>query len=102
MNSRLRRMVLLGFVLLFLGTLGSVYVVTGQLPALPFNTSAALDATRVAPTIIPNSKYAPSSVELTVPPATTVRYTTDGTTPTCSSGRVYRNPFGIFRATTVR
>lgn len=51
------------------------------------------------PTITDNGD---NTVTITVPSGTTVRYTTDGTNPTSSTGTVYSSPFSIVADCTVK
>ena len=51
------------------------------------------------PTITDNGD---NTVTITVPSGTTVRYTTDGSTPTSSTGTVYSSPFSIVADCTVK
>jgi hypothetical protein len=97
-----------------LGADGAVTVLTGQpggslhvlVDVNGYFADPAIDQTLVAPPVLtppPGSYNGGQSVTLTTStPGAQIRYTTDGSTPTSSTGALYTGPVGVSSTTTIK
>jgi|GEM_PF-1175709 len=51
---------------------------------------------------VPGADPSPQTVTLSAPGSTSIRYTTNGTTPTCSTGTLYSTPFPVHVTTAIK
>lgn len=107
MNNKLRKSAILISLSLLLGVSNTALAseVTGNLSTGLSSTVAVVEGVVIAPPVATptaGTYTSAQSVILTAPGSTSIRYTTDGTIPTCSTGTPYSGVISVASSQTIK